>query len=173
MFQWCMFGGYEGRWGPEAKIYFTMFGGCELRWPTIAKQMVDIRHSDKFGGSSPTHVFVTMFAGTEVTTPTLAQEYLDLRSALHSGQLTLDDWDRATIQIAGLRRSGSFTLFGSFDGDSLPNEDDELEDLALNRHLGYLSNEVSELLMRAVGQRGPSRAAAVRQAVAVALAEAT
>ena len=59
------------------------------------------------------------------------------------------------------------------DGDNLPSEDDELEDLALNRHLGYITEQASELLMQAIGQRGSSRGAVVRQAIAVAMAEAS
>ena len=173
MIHLCLFGGQGGQLSAEKKVYLTLFGGCDLRWPTIAKQMVDMRQSGKSGTSSPTHVFITLFGGTDVTAPTLAQEYLDLQSTLRGNQLTLDDWDRSIVQVGGLRRNASLTLFGGFDGDNLPSEDDELEDLALNRHLGYITEQASELLMQAIGQRGSSRGAVVRQAIAVAMAEAS
>ena len=168
MFHLCLFGGQGGQLSSERKVYFTMFGACELKLPTTAKQMLEMRRSGK---PSPAHFFVTLFGGTSITSPTLAQEYLDLQNALRSGQLNLDDWDRSIVQIGNASRSASLTLFGAFGADELPSEDDELEDLALNRHLGYVSDEASELLMRAVGQGGSSRGAVVRQAIAVTLAQ--
>jgi hypothetical protein len=169
MFHLCLFGGHAGELDARRKIYLTVFGGCELRWPSIAKQMSALRQRGAPLDAGPAQYFLTLFGGTEISAPTLAHEFLDLQSALRAGQLTLDDWDRSIVRIGDLRRAGSLTLFGSFNGDGVPGEDAELEDLALNRHLGYISDEAAELLMRAVGARGSSRAAVVRQAVATTL----
>jgi hypothetical protein len=169
MFHLCLFGGQAGELDAQQKVYLTAFGGCELRWPTIAKQMTALRQRGTPSAAAPIQYFLTLFGGTEITAPTLAHEFLDLQNALRSGQLTLDDWDRSIVRIGDIRRSGSLTLFGNFNGDGLPGEDAELDDLALNRHLGYISDEAAELLMRAVGARGSSRAAVVRQAVATTM----
>lgn len=169
MFHLCLFGGQTGELDARRKAYLTAFGSCELRWPTIAKQITALRQSGAPAEAAPTQYFLTLFGGTDITAPTLAHEFLDLQSALRSGQLTLDDWDRSIVRIGDLRRGGSLTLFGSFNGDGVPGEDAELDDLALNRHLGYVSDEAAELLMRAVGARGSSRAAVVRQAVATTM----
>lgn len=170
MFHLCLFGGHAGELGNRRKAYLTIFGGTQLRWPSIAKQMVALHQPGPLPGGPATQCFLTIFGRTEITAPTLANEFLDLQNALRSGQLTLDDWDRSVVRIGETRRAASLTLFGSFDGDRVPGEDAELDDLALNRHLGYISDEAAELIMRAVGTRGTSRAAVVRQAVATTMA---
>ncbi len=171
MLHLCLFGGHGGQLSNERRIYLTMFGGCDLRWPTLAKQLIEFIQRGTGQPRPFGHVFITLFGGTDITAPTLAQEYLDLQSALRSGQVSLADWDRNIVRLGdSAQRGASLTLFGGYSGDELPSEDQELDELALNRHLGYLNDETSELLMRGVGQRGSSRAAVVRQAVATALA---
>jgi hypothetical protein len=170
MFHLCLFGSQAGELDARRKFYLTAFGGCELRWPSIAKQITALRQRGAAPDASATQFFLTLFGGTEISAPTLAHEFLDLQSALRAGQLTLDDWDRSIVRLGDIRRSGSLTLFGSFNADRVPGEDAELDDLALNRHLGYINEEAAELLMRAVGARGASRAAVVRQAVATTMA---
>jgi hypothetical protein len=172
MIRICLFGGQGGQLPTDRRIYFTMFGTTELRWPTVARQISDMRQAGTGARQRPPHVFVTIFGGTVIKAPTLANEYLELQSALRSGRLTLDDWDRALGTLDNQSRGPSLTLFGGFDDAEVPGEDEELEGLALNRHLGYLSPEASDILLGAVGQRGSSRAAAVRQALATAMAHA-
>ena len=145
MFHLCLFGGHGGELSADRKLYLTMFGGCEVLRPTLAKQMLVLRHSGRGRSGPPLHVFITLFGGTDVTAPTLAQEYLDLQNALRAGQLTLEQWDRDIAELGQAFRSASLTLFGGFDDAKLPSEDQELEDLALNRHLGYLSDAAGDL----------------------------
>jgi hypothetical protein len=101
--------------------------------------------------------------------PTLAQEYLALHEALRTRALTLAEWDRQLAQptTSDTLQLHSFTLFGAFDGDGVPGEDEEVDDLSMQRHLGHIPDEAVEVLMRAIGQPGPQRLAAVRQAVVV------
>lgn len=172
MFHLCLFGGQSGQLADDKRVYVTILGGCSLRWPTFARQISELRQRGAPNAATP-YFFVTLLGSTDVAAPTLAEEYVDLQNALRAGQLTLDDWDRSVAHVGSFRSSGSLTLFAGFDGDCLPSEDQELEDLALNRHLGYIPDAAAELLIRAIGQRGASRAAAVRQAVAAALAQPT
>ena len=102
--------------------------------------------------------------------PTLASEYLALRDAVLGGALTLSDWDRLVARFGdGGLRSGSFAVFGSVNTDDLPGEDEELDDLSLQRHTGGIPEGIIDRLMLAVGHGGPQRLSTVRQAVAEAL----
>jgi hypothetical protein len=173
MIHLSIFGSHGGTLSAARRLYITAFGGCELRVATVAKQIVERRQQGHATPQGPGHIFVTLFGGTALKLPTLAQEYLDLQEQLRAGLLTLTDWDRAVGQLSGGNTwsAGSLTLFGSFSGEELPSEDEELDDLALNRQLGYIPDEALDLLMQGVGLRGSSRPAVVRQALASALAK--
>ncbi|MFH1748824.1 MAG: hypothetical protein ABIG44_17460 [Planctomycetota bacterium] len=172
MIHLCLFGGQGGQIGDGRKVYMTLFGGCEVRRPTVARQLVEAQQHGQTNSTTTGPFFITFFGGTSVKAPTLAQEYLDLQDALRSGILTMDQWDRTIARVFGqFRPLGSLTLFGSFDGDELPSEDEELDDMALNRHLGQIPDDAVDLLMPAVGQRGATRTASVRQALASTLAQ--
>jgi hypothetical protein len=167
MIHFAIFGGQSGPISPDRKVYVTLFGGCELKRPTIARQLLEA----KAGGIPLTetrfHYFITIFGGTEIRAPTLAEEYCDLHAALRSGQLSIDEWDRAVAQLGGssATRYGSFTAFGGFEADKLPSEDDELDGIALSHHLGQMSEDTGRLLMLAIGQPSAQRPSAVRRAL--------
>lgn len=170
MIHLCMFGGHDGEFSPGKRLYITAFGGSELKRPTIARQIIEFRRG---GALQPRSAFcITMFGGTSVLAPSLAEEYLDLQDALRADLFKLEDWDRAIAALgaANNMRIGSFTIFGAFESAALPDENTELERLAVARESGRISESASQQLMLAVGQPGPHRAAAVRQAMAVALA---
>jgi hypothetical protein len=167
MLQLCMFGGYDGQLGPEKKVYFTMFGGCDLRRPTLAREMLAMRQP---GGPAPSvgrKVVITIFGGTEIKSPTLAEEFIDLREAVRSQALDVRHWDAYITEWARWQQNTllSFTLFGSFDDHALPSEDEEVEALALQRHLGNISEASGHVLELGVGQAGSQRRAVIREAV--------
>ena len=170
MLQWCMFGGYEGRWGPEAKIYFTMFGSCELHRPTLARQLLAMRRADPRTTAAGRKIFITVFGGTEIKCPTLAEEFLDLREAIHSGTLNAGEWEARMSELDRWLQGSvaSFTLFGGFEETAVPGEDEEVESLALHRHLGNIDEESGRVLELGVGQAGSQRRAVIHQAVMTA-----
>ena len=167
MLQLCMFGGYDGQLGPEAKVYFTMFGGCDLRRPTLARRMLDLRREGPDGARQGRKIIITIFGGTDITSPTLAEEFIDLREAVRSGALDPNRWDEYMTELTRTepRAIMSFTLFGGFDEAKLPGEDQEVETLALQRHLGTITEESGRVLEMGVGQGGAQRRAVIHQAV--------
>jgi hypothetical protein len=173
MINFCIFGGHEAQLSPEKRLYVTIFGGCEVKRTTAVRQIVEYREVAR-NGRPPTACFVlTIFGGTEIAAPTLADEYLDLLEAVRSGSLTFDEWDRAMPRIARLGpHVASFTLFGGMSADQLPSEDQELDGIALQRHLGTIPPDAAQILTLAVGTAGAQRLAAVRQAVAHTLSAA-
>jgi hypothetical protein len=168
MLHLCVFGGHGGEIRPGKRVYFTVFGGCELHWPTLARQVISARQR----GEDRTRRFgafiITAFGATVVKSPTLAQEFLEMQDALRSGLLTLSDCDRAQASLADSGAFGSFTIFGACDTDALPSEAEELDSLALHRHLGHISDSAANQLMLAAGETGAQRIAVVRRAVATA-----
>ncbi len=172
MIHFCMFGGHKGRINSGEMIYVTIFGGCELKQPTLAKRINEMRRRQSAGlPVRRRNFFINIFGGASITHPTLAEEYLDLQDALRAGAFTLDEWD---VEVARLGSesvsSGSFSFCGGFDSDSLPSEKDEIEGLALNRHLGHITTDAGRTLEFGVGQRGAQRTAVLRQAVSSATA---
>ena len=101
-----------------------------------------------------------------IKSPTLASEFIDLREAIAGGMLNLSDWDRA---MADLSRSdalfGSFTLFGGIEECKLPSEDTEIDSLAVQRHLGNISEDAGQVLQFGIGQSGSERNATLRRAI--------
>jgi len=166
MVHFCIFGGHEGQLSGDKRVYITVFGGCELKQPTLAKRIMERRRSQAVGlPTSRNSFFITLFGGTSIKIPTLAEEFLDLRDALRSGLLTMEDWDSAMAQVGTESLSlGSFTAFGGF-GEELPSEEEEVEGLALNRHLGHISDSAGRTLEFGVGRSGSHRAAILRRAL--------
>ncbi|NOS99167.1 MAG: hypothetical protein HOP29_00900 [Phycisphaerales bacterium] len=165
MIQFCIFGGHEGQLNTEKKIYVTIFGGCELKKQTLARRIVESRRRPSNGEPSRRRFFfVTIFGGTEVKLPTLAEEYLDMQDAMRAGLITPADWEAAQLLDEDVNY-GSFTAFGGFEASHLPSEDEEVEGLAINRHLGHIPENAGHMLEHAVGRSGSHRTAILRQAL--------
>ncbi len=174
MVRFTMFSGHEGPLGPERDIYVTLFAGSELRRPPFAAVVTRARQQSANEPKAPHYTFLTLFGGTDLSWPTLAEECVALRSALAARTLTLEEWDRTLGRFGdgGGLRVNALTLFAGFDANAVPSEDKELEDLALHRHFGHLTDAAVEALLPAIGQKGAFRLAAVRQAVVAALGSA-
>jgi len=167
MMQVTIFGGHDGILQLDKWFYLTLFGGCELRRPTLARQLLGRRRSEQTGElirRKP--FFLTLFGGAEIKSPTLAAEFIDLRELIHSGVLPLSDWDRALAELGRIEESvASFTMFGGFDERSLPTEEEEIDGLAIQCHLGNIDESTRVVLQSGIGQRDPERRAVVRRAV--------
>jgi len=167
MIQFCILGGYDGRIRPEPKIYVTFMGGCDLKRETVARQILTQRLHEREGKPRPPRqFFLTIMGGVDITCPTLAEEFIDLREMIKSGALSMADWDRV---MADLGRSdvsiSSFTLMGGFSANELPTEEQEIESLAVQRHLGTISDSAGQVLQFGVGREGAERRATLRQAI--------
>jgi len=171
MVHFCVFGGYEAELSPGRKVYVTVFGGADLKRPPLASLVARYRQEAARLLLQRQCFFLTIFGGTSINWPTLAEEYVALMDGLRTSSLTLEEWDRGVVQVAGegLPPTGSFTVFGSLNGDGVPPENKELDDLSLQRHMGQIPEAAVERLMLAIGQKGAPRLAAVRQAVAESL----
>ncbi len=171
MFHFCIMGGHGGELTAGQKVCVVVFGGCEFRLPTLAKQILENRRRAQHGLPKRTHLFITICGGTQLKSPTLAEEFMAMREAINSGVLTMEDWDAAVVELAaeeGLRYA-SVTLMGGFDASELPEENEEVDGLAINRHLGHIPDEAGTTLELGVGQRGAQRVAIVRRALATAV----
>lgn len=168
MFHFCIMAGHDGELSADQKVCFTLFGGCSLRRPTLAKRIMEARRRQQSGLPRQTHFFVTICGGTELRTPTLAEEYLAMREAVGSGAINLAEWDMLAAQLAANESFtyGSFTLMGGFSGAELPPENEEVEGLAIARHVGNIPETAGKMLELGVGQAGAHRASFIRQAFA-------
>jgi hypothetical protein len=168
MVQFSMFGGYEGVLDADGRTYITIFAGTELTRPPFASRVAALVRRGQHDLRPPRGFMLTIFGGAEIKWPTLAEEFLALRDALRTGTLTMEDWDRAITQTSdeGLFHPASFTLFGALSVDEAPEEDKELDGMALQRHQGEIPDDAVQELLLAIGQTGVQRLAAVRQAVA-------
>lgn len=187
MIKVTIFGGHEGCLSFDTQFYFTMFGGCVVVRPTLARQVLAQRNLQRSGvppegGSSQgadgkarfrqdsplrgRPFFFTMFGGTEIKSPTLAEEFVDLREAVRSESLTMADCERL-ITDAGFADAsiGSFTIFGGFEEGLAPSEEKKIDGLAIQRHLGNVSEQVSRVLQLGIGQSEGQRRAVLRQAI--------
>ena len=182
-----IFGGREGRLRNDGTIYLTLFGACELHRPTLARQLVTIRQSQAPGsGWSPSGgsedwtgsrragpglkkaFFFTMFGAAEIKSPTIAEELADLQEMIRSGELTLADWERSIAQIGASDGAySSFTMFGAFEENSMPSEDEEVESLAVQCHVGNISDSARQVLQTGIGQRDSDRRAVLHRALAM------
>lgn len=172
MVHFSVFGGHEGHLNPGRCVYICVFGGASLKRTPAATRLVALRQQSDAPRSGWQHFFFNLFGGTTIKWPTLAEEYLALMDALRARSITMEEWDRGIGQANDLLalRAASFSMFGGVETDALPSEDQELDDLSLQRHTGLIPEPVLERLMLAIGQVGAQRLAAVRQAAGVALA---
>lgn len=173
MIHFCVFGGHDGQLSPDKKFYVTICGACELKRPTLAKQIIEMRRRAEAGLPQPSsHFFVTIFGYTGIVSPTLAEEYLDYKDAIASHMLTPEEWHAAVVRLSGDEgmRIDSFTLCGAFAANELPGENEEIEGLALNRHLGHIPENAGTMLEMAVGQGGSQRASLIGRAFASTVA---
>jgi hypothetical protein len=164
-----MFGAFEGRLRANKRLFLTMFGGSTLRRPTLARRILAERaqrRPDQPGRSR--HIVVTLFGATEIKAPTLTEEFLDLQEAVKSGALSGDAWNEFASDLARADEETLFslTLFGGFEEAALPSEDEEVDSLALQRHLGNISDSAVQILQLGVGQDDAHRRAVLRQAIA-------
>lgn len=191
MIQATIFAGHEGQLRYERKLFITLFAGTELVRPTFARQVLAMKAMSQnglnvpppppspmaalHGGPNPLPLprlplprpyFFTMFGATEIKSPTLAAEFIDLRELSRSGALSRDDWERAMALIASCDTTvGAFTLFGGFDENVLPEEDEEIDSLAVQCHLGTIEDGARRVLQSGIGRRDPERRAIVQRAV--------
>jgi hypothetical protein len=87
---------------------------------------------------------------------------------MRSGELTMEDWDRAMSELGRLDVSiGSFTLMGGFSECELPSENQEIDSLALQRHMGNITRQASDVLQHGIGKRDGERHATLRRALLV------
>jgi len=183
-----IFGAREGRLRHDGTIYFTLFGACELTRETLARQLVMARRSQAGGsewaapggsngatldwtGARPGSrkpFFLTVFGAAEIKSPTLAEELTDLQEMIRSGELTLADWERSVAHLGAHEGShSSFTIFGAFEECSLPSEDEEVESLAVQCHVGNISDSARQVLQTGIGQRDAERRAVLLRALAM------
>jgi hypothetical protein len=170
MIQICIMSGHDGQLGSEKKVYFTLMGACDLLRPTFARQIVARRRDQGDGAGKPARqVFITLMGATEIKAPTLVEEYTDLRELLQSGALTLADWDRYAAEVDRSDVSvASFSLMAGFSECELPSENEEVDGLAMQRHLGNIPPSAGEILQHGIGLRGAERRATLRRALSVA-----
>jgi len=176
MIHFCVCGGHDGQLSADKKVYVTIFGACELKRPTLAKQVIEMRRRADAGLPQPgSHFFVTICGATEIKSPTLAEEYLDFKDAITANLFTMEDWNAALARFSGNGgvQTASFTLCGAFSANELPSENEEVEGLALNRHLGHIPDGASTMLEMAVGQGGSQRASLIGRAFATTIAAST
>ena len=169
MFQICMFGSYEGRLRTNKRVFFTLFGACTLRRPTLARRLLtEGAQQAATGPRRARHVMITIFGATELKVPTLAEEFLDLQEAVRSGALSREAWNQFATDLARADDEGLFslTLFAGLDEAALPSEDEEVDSLALQRHLGNINDSAVQILQLGVGQDEAHRRAVLRQAIA-------
>ncbi len=163
----CIMSGHEGRLRLEKKVYLTFMGGQELTRPTVARQILAQRHRPKEAPERPNRqFFLTVMGGVEIKSPTLAEEFLDLREMLRSEALGHEDWERALADISRYEvHVSSFTLMGALEENTLPTEEEEIDSLALQRHLGNISDRALQVLQTGIGLRDAERRSAVRRAM--------
>lgn len=166
MIQATLFAGHEGEMRHDKWFYITVFAGCELVKPTLARRILVQRHRDDSVSVRRKPFFFTMFGGTSIKSPTLAAEFIDMREMLTSGAISRDEWERALVEIGREQDSfASLTLFGAFEECTLPTDEEEIDSLAIQCHLGNVTASAREILQSGIGQRESERRAIVRRAV--------
>jgi hypothetical protein len=167
MIHFCICGGHDGDLSSEHRVCITVFGACELRLPTLAKRLLEQKHRRKEGLPKRSHFFITLCGATELKSPTMAEEFIALQDAVDSGALTLAEYDDAIGRLNGDTgiECGSFTMMGAFSNDALPAENEEVDGLAINRHLGRITDEAGATLEMGVGQKGSQRSGVLRKAL--------
>lgn len=186
-----IFSGHEGRFRPENRFYLTLFGATELKRPTLAKTLVHRKYTRSQAGRQAEKkqpgvleqagiylpdaqkpgkpFFLTVFGGASIKVPTLAEELIDLQELLTSGEITRDEWASMAYTLdEAASASASFTLFGGFDECELPTEEEEIESLAVQSHLGTITDSARRILQTGVGQKDAERRAIVQRALTAA-----
>ncbi len=170
MFHATIFSGRSGELRLDGSFYLTLFGGIDLSRPTIARQLLERRQAQR--DQRPTHqrpFFLTIFGGGTIKCPTLVAEFIDLRQMISGGLLDISDWERAMADLGrGDAAFGSFTVFGGFDECKLPTEEEEIDSLAVQRHLGNIPEGAGTVLQYGIGLGGTERTATLRRAVLAA-----
>ena len=169
MIQATIFSGRTGELRLDNSFYITVFGGFELTRPTIARQLLARRQASREQyASRPRPFFLTIFGGGTIKCPTLVAEFIDLKEMIAGGVLEMSDWERSMADIGrGEVAFGSFTLFGGLDECKLPSEEEEIDSLAVQRHLGNIPESAGSVLQFGIGQGGSERTATLRRAVLV------
>ncbi|MFQ5490312.1 MAG: hypothetical protein ACE5GE_06275 [Phycisphaerae bacterium] len=169
MLQICLCGAYEGQLPASKRLFFTMFGACELRRPSLARRLIEAQGAEASKGRRPRCAVITVCGATEIKVPTLAEEFIDLQEAVRSGVLSMDSLEQYAGHLGSTDSDSVFslTLFGAFEEANLPSEDEEVDGLAIQRHLGNISDSAASVLQMGVGQNDSHRRAILRQAVAV------
>jgi len=166
MIQVTIFAGHEGEMRHDKWFYVTIFGGITLFKPTVARRILINRREDGTGTAPRKPFFLTLFGGTEIKSPTLAAEFIDMREMVNSNVLSMDDWDQAMADLGRRQDSmASFTLFGGFEECTLPTDEEEIDSLAIQCHLGNVGSAARQILQTGIGQRETERRAILRQAV--------
>ena len=167
MIQVTIFSGRSGELSLDISFYLTLFGGFELTRPTIARQILARRQAQRQGRlPGPRPFFLTIFGGGSIKCPTLAAEFIDMKETICGGHLDMADWERAMGDLGpGEPIFGSFTLFGGLDESGLPSEEQEIDSLAVQRHLGNISESAGQVLQYGIGQGGSERTATLRRAI--------
>ncbi len=185
MIQVTIFGGREGPLRYDNTFYLTVFGACEMTKPTVARQLMIARqrlqqepepargdawgtmvNAMRSGTRNQKPFFLTVFGAASIKIPTLAEELVDLQELIRSGELSLEEWDRAMLTLSHLESScSSFTLFAAFDESELPSEDEEVNSLAMQCHLGNISESSREVLQAGIGLKESDRRSVLHRAV--------
>lgn len=162
-----IFAGHEARLQPGRRFFLTLFGACQLAWPTVARQLLAQRQAERdHRPPDGKPFFLTIFGGAGIKSPTLAEEFIDLRELISGGMLATEDWERSLVQLGHTGgAAASFTIFGAFDECELPSEDEEVDSLAVQRHLGNIPESAGQVLQYGIGQSGAERTATVRRAI--------
>ena len=167
-----IFSSHDGRLENDNSFYLTLFGGCTLVRPTIARMLIGRRAINRDAQVMMGRpYFLTVFGAVDIKAPTLSEEFIDLKELIRSGELTLDDWERSMVDLARPDAIyASFTLFGGFDECMLPNEEQEIDSLALQCHLGNIPDSARHVLQTGIGQGGSERRAVLHRAISSAAA---
>jgi hypothetical protein len=168
MFKITICGGHEGQFRQERKLYLTLCGACELVRPTLARQLVTdhgMRNDPSRRPARP--FFITIMGATEIKYPTLAAEFIDLREMMRSGALSRDAWERGLAEISRQEGTvGSFTIMAGFDENTLPTEEEEIDSLAIQYHVGNIDDSARRILQSGIGRAGVERGAVIHRAAA-------
>ena len=167
MVHFCVMSGHDGYLASESKVYLTLMGACELKHPTFARQVAARMQQNRDPSSPrPRQTFVTVMGATELKAPTLAEEFLELRELLKNRTISMAEWERS---MADVDRSdviiSSFSLMGGFDQCALPTENEEVDGLATQQHLGNISEDAGRILQHGIGQHGAERRTTLHRAV--------
>ena len=157
--------GGEGQFLYERRVYLTLLGNCTLAGPTFAQRILATRKASDGQTLEQPH-FVTILGAVSIKCPTVAEEYIHARELLSNGSLTLAEWDRVAgnMEATDIAPSG-VTLLGGFNANELPTENEEVDALAMHRHVGNISPEAFEVLKLGIGQRFAQRRATIRRAL--------